>query len=155
MDASHRDPDAEIAELIARIAEVRAAIADVKAHRERVERSVEPLPSSDPANDVLREKIAAARRRLDELAGMQRKRSRSAEMSIRNALTITGAGVALPGVVTLGLLLWETVKHPEEKTDPILFLVSAAPFVLGLALVLRARFAKYRADKHDLDGDFL
>ncbi len=155
MGTTEHEPDEELAELAARVADARAAIADIQAHRARVERSAAPLPPSDPTNDALRAKIEAARARLAELSATPTRRSPSVEASLRQSLAITGVVIAAPGLLTFGVLLWQKAAHPETEMPSLIALVVALPVVLGLALVARARFAKYRADSGNLDGDFL
>jgi hypothetical protein len=150
------EPQRELAALEARIAGLRAEIAELRAHRARIEKSPAPLEAQDLANEAMRAKIAVARARLAEIEAMQPKPSPSLEATLRRQLRISGVLIALPGAVTLVALVVRALTRPDEpQLDLWLWLVFAFPLVLGIALIVRARFANYDADERRLDGDFL
>jgi cell division protein FtsB len=148
----------ELETLAARIAEVRAEIDGLKAERARIEASASP-PTTDPevaSLETLRAQVHTARARASELARSPTTASRSTlEASARNSLYAFGTFIALPGLVTLALMVGEHLRHPEEKLEPMLLGVFAVPLLLGLAFIARARFSRYRPETQDLDGDFL
>lgn len=152
--------DPELQALTDRIAEVRSAIAEVKAERARIESTQAPV-DDDPeaALATLRVTFAETRARLAELERHPGRRlptsAANREAAARRSLYVIGSLVALPGVVTVGAMLHVHGQHPEEPLEPTQILVFSLPLLLGLAFLARARFAKYRADRDDLDGDFL
>lgn len=152
--------DPELRALTDEIAAVRSAIAEVKAERARIEGTQAPLDDGpEAALAALRVTFTETRARLAELERHPGRRlptsTASREAAARRSLYVVGAMLALPGLVTIAVMLRVYGQHPEERLDPMVVLISSIPLLLGLAFVARARFAKYRADRDNLDGDFL
>ena len=152
--------DPELQALTERLAAVRTAIDEEKAARQAIERTQAPLDDGpEQALSALRDEVAAARARLSALQqGTLVKRTptkATREAAVRRGMYIMGGAVAFPGVITLGAMLSVRASNPGEVLDPVVMLVFAAPLLIGLGLVARARFANYHADRDDLDGDFL
>jgi hypothetical protein len=150
----------ELRALTERIAAVRSAIVEVKAERARIEGTQAPLDDGpETALAALRVRFTETRARFADLERHPGRRlstsTESREAAARRSLYVIGAMVALPGLVTVAGMLHVHGEHPEEPLDPMLVLVFSLPLLLGLALIARARFANYRADHDDLDGDFL
>ena len=152
--------DPELEALTERIAAVRTAIDREKAARKTIEHTQAPLDDApEQALSALRDEVTAARARLSALQqGTLVKRTPTTatrEAAARRGMYIMGGVVAFPGIITLGAMLSMRASNPGEVLDPVVMLVFAAPLLIGLGLVARARFANYRADRDDLDGDFL
>ena len=151
--------DPEVRALTDRIAAMQAAIEEVKEERARIERTQTPAEDAAEAElAALRETFTETRAHLAELQSQTAKpgaASANREAAARRTLYVIGAVVSLPSLVALPAMLRVRHLHPEESLDPMLYLVLSLPLLLGLALVARGRFASYRADRDDLDGDFL
>ncbi len=151
--------DPELRALTDRISELRSAIDELKEERARTEGTQAPVEDAAEAElAALRETVTETRARLADLEGRTVKpgaAQANREASARRTLYVIGAAVSLPSLVTVPAMLREHVKHPEDPLDPMLYLVFSLPLLLGLALIARGRFASYRADRDDLDGDFL
>jgi hypothetical protein len=151
--------DPELQALTDRIAAVRSAIAELKDERARIERTQEPADdAAETELAALRETVTQARARLADLKGRTTKPGAPAakrEAAARRTLYVIGGAVSLPSLVTLPAMLHAQWRHPEDAVDPMLYLVVSIPLLIGLGLVARGRFANYRADRDDLDGDFL
>ena len=154
-EGSSADENAEIERLSRKIAETTEAIQEIKAGRARVESSVVTAPSREEPReiDVLREKVARGRARLDELKEMKRVRDGSTESTVRSSYTFAGLAVALPGTTGALFLLRDHFVHPEQATDPMLFALTGLPALLGFALVIRARVAKFDPKTQDIGED--
>ncbi len=152
--------DPELQALTERIAAVRSALDEEKAARETIERTQAPGEDGpEQALAALRDEVTAARARLSALQQgtlvRQTPTKVTREAAARRGMYIMGGVVAFPGVITLGSMLSLRASNPGEVLDPVVMLVFAAPLLIGLGLVARARFANYHADRDDLDGDFL
>lgn len=144
------DEDATIADLTRRIATVREAITAAEKSREQRRND-----AGRAATTELRQKIRDAEQRLGSIQeGRKPRPSPTLESSLRSGLYWAGAGLAIPGAFPLFFMIRERYTHPEEALEPSMIAVLAIPCLLGVVMLLRARFAKFRKDRQDLDGDF-
>lgn len=136
-----------------RIALVRKEVAEVRKER-GARRGAKELVELEE----LVEKVRAAKECLRELSTQRARAGRRGptEASLRANLYWAGGLVSALGLVLLYGICAGGALTQGDVLDRIQFVgVSAIPLLLGIGLLARARFAKYRADKDDLDGDFL
>jgi len=136
-----------------RIALVRKEVAQVRKER-GARREAKKLVEIEE----LGERVRAAKERLRELSTQRTSSARRGptEGSLRANLYGAGGVVSALGLVLLYGMYAGGALAQGDLPDRIQFVgISSIPLLLGLGLLARARFAKYRPDKDDLDGDFL